>query len=415
MKQEIIYNLSAIPGFMNGIQNKIVDEDKEKYYTINEYFTKSNEKYYIMKYYKEFINSDLVNIYGLLRSVVLSSTGKVLSFSPQKSFNPEIFMTNYPINDGLLYAEEFIEGTMINVFFNPDCGVSGCWQIATRNTVGAEVSFFSWASKLTFASMFLEACATCNLNINLLNPEYCYSFVLQHPNNRIVKPIKYPELYLVAAYKIEQTFDEIKIYEQPLSIVFKNGTWDKTFVKFPKVYEFTNYSELIEKFASANTDYSIMGIIIKNSETGERTRIRNPIYEEVKALRGNQPKLQYQYLQLRSQGKVPEFLKFYPELKNELSGFRDQVHMFTNTLHKNYISCYVKKEKPLKEFSNQYRTHMYKLHEIYLNELKPKQLFVTNTVVIKYVNEIHPSLLMYCLNYNMRKKLIDEIKVKEDV
>jgi hypothetical protein len=24
----------------------------------------------------------------------------------------------------------------------------------------------------------------------------------------------------------------------------------------------------------------------------------------------------------------------------------------------------------------------------------------------KYVNELHPSLLMYCLNYNMRKKLI---------
>ena len=118
---------------------------------------------------------------------------------------------------------------------------------------------------------------------------------------------------------------------------------------------------------------------------------------------------------MRSQGKVPEFLKFYPELKKELSSFRDQVHMFTNTLHKNYISCYVKKEKPLKEFSDQYRTHMYKLHEIYLNELKPKQLFVTNTVVIKYVNEIHPSLLMYCLNYNMRKKLIDGIKVKENI
>ena len=101
---------------------------------------------------------------------------------------------------------------------------------------------------------------------------------------------------------------------------------------------------------------------------------------------------------------------YYPETKNEMSKFRDQVHMFTNALHKNYISCYVKKEKPLKEFSNQYRTHMYKIHQIFLNDLRPQSLFVTNTVVIKYVNELNPSLLMHCLNYNMRKRMVDTIK-----
>jgi hypothetical protein len=34
----------------------------------------------------------------------------------------------------------------------------------------------------------------------------------------------------------------------------------------------------------------------------------------VRHLRGNQPKLQYQYLCLRHSGKLPEFLKFYPEI-----------------------------------------------------------------------------------------------------
>ena len=93
-----------------------------------------------------------------------------------------------------------------------------------------------------------------------------------------------------------------------------------------------------------------------------------------------------------------------------MSKFRDQVHMFTNTLHKNYISCYVKKEKPLKEFSEQYKTHMFKIHELFINELRPNNLFVSNSVVIKYVNELPSSLLMYCLNYNMRKRMIDTIK-----
>ena len=49
-------------------------------------------------------------------------------------------------------------------------------------------------------------------------------------------------------------------------------------------------------------------------------------------------------------------------------------------------------------------------HEMFINELRPKKLFVTNTVVIKYVNNLHPSLLMYCLNYNMRKRMVNTIK-----
>ena len=189
-----------------------------------------------------------------------------------------------------------------------------------------------------------------------------------------------------------------------------------TGVKFPDVFDapFKTYTELIDKFASGNTPYDVMGIIVRNTQTGERTKFRNPIYEEVRHLRGNQPKLQYQYLCLRHAGKLPEFLKYYPETKEEMSKFRDQVHMFTENLHKNYISCYVKKEKPLREYSSQYRTHMFKIHEHFTSDLRPKGLYVTNTEVIKYVNNLHPSLLMYCLNFNMRKRMVDTIKAQPD-
>ena len=127
-------------------------------------------------------------------------------------------------------------------------------------------------------------------------------------------------------------------------------------------------------------------------------------------MRGNQPKLQYQYLCLRKEGKVGDFLKYYPENKKEFSNFRDQLHLFTNTLFMNYVSCYIKKEKPLIEFSEQYRTHMFNIHKLYLNDLKEKKMYVTNSVVIKYVNDIHPSLMMFCLNFQMRKRNVDFIK-----
>jgi hypothetical protein len=174
------------------------------------------------------------------------------------------------------------------------------------------------------------------------------------------------------------------------------------------------YKDLIETYASMNTSYNIVGFILRNKETNERCKIRNPVYEEVRQLRGNQPKLQYQYLSLRKEGKVGDFLKFYPEHKKDFSTFRDHVHLFTNTLFQNYISCYIRKEKPLLEFPDQYRTHMFALHRKYIDELKEKKMHITNIIVIEYVNVMHPAKLMFCLNFYMRKRHVDFIRCEAE-
>ena len=407
MNSTIVYNISNIPGFSNFIQTGEISPQIEKYYNVHEYSTKSNDKYYIMRYNKEFLRSDLVNIYGLIRSIIFSGK-KVVCFAPQKSLSGEHFMLQYPTKTQHIVAEQFIEGTMINVFYDTNNG----WQLATRNTVGAEVYFYK-SSNMTFNQMFIETCINNNFNIQSLNTKYCYSFILQHPSNRIVIPFKKSHLYLVGVYDIIQKDENVVVVEENLSEVQKEGLWHLTGIRFPERYEFTTYTELIDKFASRNTPYDVMGIIVKNNQTGERTKFRNPIYEEVRHLRGNQPKLQYQYLCLRHTGKIQQFLKYYPETKKEMSKFRDQVHMFTENLHKNYIDCYVKKLQPLIYYSLQYRTHMFKLHEHFINNLRQNRLYITNTEVIKYVNNLHPSLLMYCLNYNMRKMMIDTIKTEE--
>lgn len=401
------YNLLQIPDFTNIVKNNSIDN---KYIDISEYTTKSKEKYRIIKYNKNLLSIDLVPIYGLLRSVIINSNNKIVSFAPPKSINTDKFMEKYPKPSSKIIAEEFVEGTMINVFFDRNSGENGLWRIATKSTVDGFSKFFSTSEK-TFNAMFTEACFKNNLIISGLNPLFCYSFVLQHPDNRIVLPINKCELYLVDVFKIEQTENNISIFHENLDSVRQFGFWNNTFVKFPERYTFDSYSELIEKYASANTSYNIVGVMIKNLETGERCKIRNPIYEEVKQLRGNQSKLQFQYLHLRQTGKVNEFLKYYPEMRKELSLYRDQVHLFTNTLYSNYISCYVKKEKPLREYNGQYRTHMFKLHEKYINELMPNKQYVTNTIVINYVNNLPPALLMFSLNYNMRKQNIDTSKI----
>lgn len=402
------YILSDIPNFNDII--KCEDTFNNSQILKLQSRTCNKSSYKVITYEKKQLTLELVSSYGLCRSVIVNSNNKVVGFAPPKSIKSDDFIEKYSENIHNVVAEEFIEGTMINVFWDDSIGL---WQFSTRSTVGATSSFYKGKTPSTFKDMFLEAQEETKLDFSLLEKEYCYSFVLQHPKNRIVIPFKNPQLYLVAVYSIHNDNDIITITVEDSHKC--KETFTSTSVKFPEIYEFIKYSDLIEKYASMDTPYNIVGVVLHNKVTGERSKIRNPVYEQVRNLRGNQPKLQYQYLCLRNQGKVGEFLQFFPENKKELSEFRDQVHLFTNTLFSNYVSCYIKKERPLKEFSQDFRTHMFTIHQKFINELREKKLFVTNAFVQKYVNELHPSLLMHCLNFQLRKTTIDGLEREKEI
>ena len=404
-----VYHLSRVPEFNELMTNGEFPSNNLLKLNTVACRSSNNQPYIVIRYDKNFLSSHQFDSYGLIRSVVLNKDNNVIAFSPPKSIRAEDFIETYSDSSNMenIVAEEFVEGTMINVFWDTNIGLSGGWEISTRNTVGATSKFYKSLYSKTFRTMFLEAAKANNFELDNLNPQYCYSFVLQHPENRIVVPFKTPKLYLIAIYQIDNS-DKSDIRVHCLNIDdAKQCDWYGATIQFPKRYTFTKYAELIDQYASMNTSYDILGVVIRNTQTGQRAKIRNPVYEQVRSLRGNQPKLQYQYLCLRKEGKVRDFLKFYSENKKDFSEFRDQVHLFTQTLYSNYVSCYIKKEKPLIQFSEQYRTHMYNIHQIFMTDLREHKKFVTNTLVIKYVNEMHPSLLMYCLNYNMRKRNMD--------
>ena len=410
MTTPIVYTLTNIDGFSD-LLNETHNEQKILKLNKVECRTANNAAYKVIRYDKNFLSCDLIATAGLCRSVILNRNNMVVGFAPPKSIKCDEFIQKYSQGDAGIVAEEFVEGTMINVFWDDSIGLTGGWEIATRNTVGATSSFYKGANTKTFRDMFLEAATENGLVMDNLEKELCYSFVLQHPENRIVVPFARPQLYLVAVYSITNEPGNVYV------TVHDSQNYKDTFyalnttVSFPEIYSFDKYADLIEQFGSMNTAYNIVGAVLHNKNTGERTKIRNPVYEQVRSLRGNQPKLQYQYLCLRKEGKVGDFLKYYPENKAEFSRFREQLHLFTNTIFSNYISCYIKKERPLIEFPEQYRTHMFNIHNKYLTELRDSKLYVTKSVVISHVNNLHPSLLMYSLNHQLRQRHNDHIFV----
>jgi len=144
------------------------------------------------------------------------------------------------------------------------------------------------------------------------------------------------------------------------------------------------------------------GIVILNTETGERTKIRNTVYEQIKRLKGSRAKLQYQYFCLRQKNQMDDFLKSYPENTRSFLTFENELHEFACSLYKNYASCYVKKET--KEIPPVFKTHMYNIHKIYKGQLKDQKKYVTRDVVVNYVNEMTPSSHMYTMSKYLPRK-----------
>ena len=374
------------------LANKIQDENRWKEILLDKKLICKNYNHdnelYIIKYNKKLLGKEEYLTTGKLRSLVYYKKN-IVSFSPPKSIGFQEFIKTYPISE--CYAEDFIEGTMINVFYVKELNE---WKISTKSSIDASVFFYD--KNYTFNTMFFDACKMYNFDINNLIKDYCYTFVLQHPDNRIVLPIIHPSLYLIKVYKINKNI--IETVNLP-EFYFNNNNMftneNGVNIGIPNIYPITSYEELSNYFASMNTPYYYPGIMIYHN-SGERTKLRNPVYEDVKFLRGNQPKLLFHYLNLRKEGKVKNYLIYYPEHKKILNEFRNIIHRYTTTLWENYIYCFINKNKHLKEYPFQLKIHMYNLHKLYIDNKVP----ITKTETIKYINSLDPAQIMYALNYD---------------
>jgi len=337
--------------------------------------------YSIIKYDKQafgLVQEDYETI-GLLRSVVVDDTGRIVAYSPpkclsiteqrEKSFNDNNIMTapsDSTTNEWC--AEEFVEGTMINMFYSKT-EAGEAWEIATKSTVGGNVVFYAPKNpkdtveirdKDTFRNMFFETCAKLGFKYEELPKEFMYSFVLQHPKNRIVLPINDAAIYIIGVYSINNdTLDITQLSTAGFVEKYGCGVILKPKQLFADNYSIEGFKK---EYASMNSSYNTMGVVFCNMVTGDRMKIRNPTYEMVKNLKGGEQKLQLQYLTLRHGGRVAEYLKTYPEYKADFAVFRNQLHGFTRSLHQNYLDCFVFKKGAFSEFPQQYKKFMSGFH-----------------------------------------------------
>jgi hypothetical protein len=405
--------------------------------------------FYTLKYDRAKLTAEQYETVGRLRSVVFDKSGRICCVAPPKMPTlTEEMKKNSDVNsvNGVLVAEELVEGIMANLFWNED---EGKWFIATKSCVG-EVSFDHILQAEAEAQIVAAAAETpteavedsskgfqrlgvqeilrrriCDVlsllrnGMDAIPKQYCYSLVIQHPKNQIVNVITVPKLYLVAVYQISAHEAEtngvnvvrldrdifsanfggsVSHMPSTLTCVLDDVPTDAATATATATATVEDYTRM---YASSETrSVSMPGVVFVDKDTGFCYKQRNPKYESVKKRKGMEQKLISQYLQLRKDRAIDEYLKYHPQHSRAFRQFRDRLHDYTQRLYDAYIEHYVKKDaKPLKEYDRELKTHMYKIHyDVYLATMKPTGAFVTKHTVINYVNQLAPAQQLACLN-----------------
>jgi len=407
----------------------------------------SSRVFYTLKYDRAKLTTEQYATVGRFRSVVFDSDGNICCVAPPKMLTLGDDMLGKEVNSvgADLVAEELVEGIMVNLFWK-EGEADGKWYIATKSWVG-EVSFDHIVEAEAEAQLAATAeaaaegaetttteeprefqklgvkevlrrriCEVLSLlpgGLDSIPKKYCYSCVVQHPKNQIVNQITVPKLYLVAVYELSRLGegDGVNVIRIDRDIFSKNfgGSVSHmpstlTCVSDESTSEVAEAAHTVgdycKLYASVDTrSVTLPGVVFIDKDTGFCYKKRNPKYESVKKRKGMEQKLTAQYLQLRKDHGIDEYLKYHPQHSRAFQQIRERLHEYTQKLYNAYIEHYVKKNaKPLKEYDRELKIHMYKLHyDVYLAKLKESGVFVTKHTVVEYVNQLAPVQQLACV------------------
>lgn len=278
-----------------------------------------------------------------VRGIVIDkNTKKIVCLPPRKSvLVNDVKDLEIEDSDKIEY-EELIDGTMINLFYHNE------WLISTRTEIGG---YNKWSDKKSFRKMFDEA---CDFDMNALSKDYSYSFVLRHKDNRNVSPITENKLYLVEMYHIKNNLKRVERKD------------------FPEILNQVEYVTDQKKMLELNDNSQfIKGYTIKRSDKDIRYKIQNKNYEKIKNIKTDMNNDFLVYLELRKNGNIIEYLKYYPEKTNLFREYRNKVHLLSNDLYTSYKNVFIYKKNDKKEISYHINPLMYDIHKKYLETKSP--------------------------------------------
>lgn len=286
-----------------------------------------------------------------------------------------------------LRFEEFYEGVTLNVYRS-----GGGQRIATRTKFGATGNFYSNRS---FADLYQDACTAKGISPDLgANDFMC--IMIQHPEHRIVSRIKTPNWIPLHAGRILDD-GTIEITDLTVPIEKEEGTLKEWFAK-----------------QTIKRGWEWQGLVIKDGKGG-RWRMRSSVYNMVRSLRGETPRIDERFFVLRSRGMIKTYLSYYPEDKQRYWEMESWLRLITDHMFNMYCGVYKERSANFSEIPKMYQTHLSAIHSIYLGSLRSSQTTVNKAVVRNYMNNLPIPRLLFMLNFNKRPQLALSVDNRQSI
>lgn len=324
---------------------------------------------------------------GVFRSVVWDMSGNTpLCVAPFRSREGMP-----PAGLQLSATEDFMDGFMMNVWV----GADGVLRLATRTRVGGENKFYSEKS---FGTLFEECLSTTPLKtVDALRAclagwgaeegrvSTFASFVLQHPEHRIVSKFTSPGLYAIHLGYTTAT-GGVHISERAV-----NWPQELARLQVPSYPTRMFRSEAeVEDFlrrTAVQRGWRWQGLVFKDG-TGSRWRLRTPTYTMLRQLRGGESTSLERFFRLRQERKVIEYLKHYGEERTAFWDFEKTLRARTADILAAYTDVHKAHATTFKELPEAYRPAVFLLHMKWRDELRSKGFSVRLQNAIDVVNQL---------------------------
>jgi hypothetical protein len=303
--------------------------------------------------------------------------------APPKAAN----LTDLSVEQAII-AEEFVDGTMVNLF---SVGDTGFVNLATRSRLGGKSKFYETGP--TFEDMFQDALKAHSIEtmsdiLPASNEGVAAVFtstVLQHPSNRIVKSIGPPTFQLVHQGRVF-TDGRVELVEDATEMecakegdFFEIQPYSLTAVKGAKSVESWVSQQALER------GFGWQGLILKDGK-GMRWRIRSLVYETVRRIRGNESSAEERFARLRADRLVDQYISFYPEDRPQLYELEGLLRKNTRQLAQFYTDVFRTRKTPYHELPWPYKHHVSVLHNLFKDVLRAKEKKIDLDEVVRYVN-----------------------------
>jgi hypothetical protein len=345
--------------------------------------------YAVVRYVKGQSDFEKAHVRWCRSVVVQKSTRLPVCVAPPKANE----LTEASVNEADV-AEEFVDGTMINVYAT----TGSAPQLATRSRLGAKAKFYN--DGLSFEEMSREAMAANGVtDLADVLPQNadtasCFtSTVLQHPRNRIVGKVERPTFYIVHQGwtfpdgRVEITEDAtdfrcITTVEGDAADFFEIPSYNLEAVRAAKTVK-----DWVAK-QSQDRGHNWQGVVLKDGN-GNRWRVRSDIYETVRRIRGNESTVAERFARLRKTRTLDNYLVFYPEDRDAFYELEGRLRKNSRQLSHFYNDTFRSRTTPFHELPWPYKHHVSVLHNLFKDVLRAQGKKVDLEQVIRYVNGLN--------------------------